>query len=168
MAESAAAAAQTIKPFKALTTNDPRPALGPARKRKLEKQFAREVPEFSGYFKRKRRLEDFTIVSSLSFATLVGVRIFARGSNTLGALVGALGTFATTAIALRFPIGPQLFGLNKYNKHECERAFNLWVYYEHNPTRLAGVNVNNAKQLYEQGLAQFKKSYKRANFDPKQ
>lgn len=58
-----------------------------------------------------------------------------------------------------------MFGVDKFWDAECERAFNLWVYYEHNPNRLAAYPQQKAQELYAKKLEQFRASYNRAEFE---
>ncbi|KAF0975396.1 hypothetical protein FDP41_005390 [Naegleria fowleri] len=138
----------------------PRPGLSFSQKRKLEDQFGAQVPEFSEYHQKRRGLESFSVKG----AALAGIGscIFAyqRSYQPLtGIFVGAM-AFLTARSAAKY-FGAPYFGVNSINNAEFDRAFNLWVYYEHNPYRKdADLPIHQFESRYQKRLNEFREKHK--------
>ncbi|KAG2382061.1 hypothetical protein C9374_005853 [Naegleria lovaniensis] len=138
----------------------PRPGLSFLQKRKLEEQFGTQVPEFSEYHQKKRGLESFSLKAAALVGVASGIFSYQRSYQPLtGIFVGAI-AFLTSRRAVEY-FGAPHFGVNSTNNAEYDRAFNLWVYYEHNPHRKdADLPIHQFESRYQKRLNEYREKHK--------
>jgi len=142
-----------------MSTTLPRPTLSFFEKRKLEQQFAEQIPEFTEYHQKRQGLKSTALKVGAVVGAAVGIVSYQRSFQPLTGLFGAamgllVGHSATKGFAANS------FGVNPTNDAEYERAFNLWVYYEHNPYRKQeDLPVHTIEQRYQSRLAEFREKH---------
>eukprot|EP01080_Neovahlkampfia_damariscottae_P010355 gene10355-2769_t len=107
----------------------PREPLGYFQKRKLEKQFREQVPEFSQLGKKKYNSENLTNFFSLLTAGGFGISVHSKSFQPLAGVFAGVVGFAGAKLFFQ-TFSPTIFGLNKTKNDEFETAFNTWVYYK--------------------------------------
>lgn len=83
-------------------------------------------------------------------------------------IVASVFTFCVTYISMQSPFVTSLYGLKNYNQKECDRAFNLWVYYTQQGHGDTAKNDKRRDEQYVQSLQQFRANYARSEYDPKE
>lgn len=133
----------------------PREPLNHFQRKKLEKQFVQQVPEFSEYGNKKLSFERNSFFSSLAGAAIFGFRTMGKTSQPLaGLFVGGVAFVTFKLVAQTF--GPIYNGLNQYDKNEYERGFNLWLYYKDKPVS----PIEGATKRYEERFNAWKSTNK--------
>ncbi|KAL0491111.1 hypothetical protein AKO1_002283 [Acrasis kona] len=130
-------------------TSLPRQPLSFFEKRDLEKKFAEQVPEFSEYTKAKLNLQSRSYQVPAVAAALTFPYIWRSTFQPITGLVCAGMVFVVGKIGTEF-FGKTFGTVGKYNRDECDRAFNLWVYYTQNPSRKSkDLPIHTAKERHQ-------------------
>ena len=143
-----------------MSSSLPRPTLNPFEKHRLGKQFGQEVPEFADYHKKKKDVFEASLKVGAVLGLVAGVPAYQKSYQPLtGIFVAAMGFLAGQSFVKH--VAGRAYGLNPLNDAEYERAFNLWVYYEHNPYRKQqDLPVHTMDARYQQSLAEFREKHK--------
>lgn len=133
--------------------NSPREPLSHSQRKKLEKQFVEQVPQFSEYGKKKLSFEKNTFYGSLIGSAFFGARTWTKTSQPIaGAFVAAVSFVTFKLVGNTF--GPIYNGLNQFDKNEYERGFNLWLYYKNKPVP----PIESATTRYQERFNLWKKT----------
>ena len=139
----------------------PRQTLNPLEKYKLEEQFGTQVPEFNEYYQKKKQICENSWKVGAVLGVASGIATYQKTHQVISGLcVVALGTLVGRSFVRT--VGGHYYGMNPLNDAEYERAFNLWVYYEHNPHRKQeDLPVHTMEARYQKSLNEFRETHKK-------